>query len=102
LFFIPQRSTRPKLYGYVYDKWSRRHDDRWEDFSTDQSATGAISVIWGVGATHKKDNLILEAEYLNSHNYLSKIGLKISYDIKLEQSKLTLSTGIFTLKYPQN
>ncbi|NMP79129.1 OprD family porin [Pseudoalteromonas arctica] len=85
-----------KLYGYVYDKWSRRHDDRWEDFSTDQSATGAISVIWGVGATHKKDNLILEAEYLNSHNYLSKIGLKISYDIKLEQSKLTLSTGIFT------
>ncbi|MEI8616580.1 hypothetical protein P4S63_00790 [Pseudoalteromonas sp. B193] len=43
-----------KLYGYVYDKWSRRHDDRWEDFSTDQSAPGAISVIWGVGATHKK------------------------------------------------
>ena len=85
-----------KVYGYAYDKWSRRHDDRWEDFSTDQSATGAISVIWGVGGAYKKDGLKLEAEYLNSHDYLRKMGLTGSYDIKFEQSKLILSTGIFT------
>lgn len=85
-----------KVYGYAYDKWSRRHDDKWEDFSTDQSDNGAISVIWGVGASYKKDALKIDAEYLNSHDYLSKLGLKGSYAIKLDQSKLTLSSGVFT------
>jgi hypothetical protein len=85
-----------KIYGFIYDKWSRRHDKKWEDFSTDQSTTGAISVIWGLGTAYSKGDLTLEAEYFSSQDYLAKAAFRGSYDIKLEQSELTLSSGIFT------
>lgn len=87
-----------KIYGFIYDKWSRRHDKKWEDFSTDQSSTGAISVIWGLGTAYSKDDLTLEAEYFSSQDYLAKAAFRGSYDIKLEQSDLTLSSGLFISK----
>jgi len=96
--FSDYKTGNTKVFGYAYDKWSRRHDDKWEDFSTDQSNKGAISVIWGLGASYEKDRLKINAEYLNSHDYLSKLGFKVSYELEFEQSKLTLSSGVFTSK----
>ncbi|QIZ78899.1 OprD family porin [Ferrimonas lipolytica] len=82
-----------KVYGYVFDEWSRRGDDEWESFETVNGDD--IDYVWGFGTTFKQGKWQADAEYLNSDNYLAKYGIRGSYSDKLAGGKIKLSAGIF-------
>lgn len=91
--FLPVKGL--SLYGAVYDKWSPRASDEFVGFQTDQSGEGDISYVSLIGLKYKKDAYTLEAEYLNSKDYISKLGLRGSYVTKLEDSTLKFTAGVF-------
>lgn len=86
-----------KFHGGIYDQWSRRADSRFEKFATDRSYEGAIDYVGLIGAAYKSGPYSVEFEYLNSSDYLAKLGLVGAYTIALaEKSKLKLSAGLHT------
>ncbi len=85
-----------ELYGVWVDQWSARHDDNFNGFKTDVSDEGDIDAIRVLGLKYRVGNLVLEVEQLNSQDYLQKFGLRASYSIKHDASRLTLSGGAFT------
>lgn len=91
--FAPSKGLT--VYGAVYDEWSRRARDTFEGFATDNSAEGSIDYVSVFGVKYKTKKYSVEAEYLNSDDYLSKLGLRGSYNIPLEASKLKVSGGVF-------
>ncbi|MEH6472230.1 MAG: OprD family outer membrane porin [Halopseudomonas sp.] len=92
--FIP--TTGVSVYGAVYDKWSPRSNNEFKGFATDQSDPGAIDYVSLIGLKYKLEALTVEAEYLNSKDYLSKLGLRASYATKLDGSSLKFTTGVFS------
>ncbi|WIO73518.1 OprD family outer membrane porin [Porticoccaceae bacterium LTM1] len=85
-----------KLYSHWFNKWSRRHDDGWENFATDISGS-KIDHIWVNGIIYKNKQLNLEFEHLNSANFLTKIGFRATYEWQLKKhSKLSAQVGYFT------
>ena len=92
-FYSPTKGLT--LYGAVYDEWSRRSRDNFEDFKTDQSGSGDIDYVGIVGVKYKTDQYSLEAEHLVSDDYLAKTGVRGSYTFPLEASKLKVSGGVF-------
>ena len=85
------------VHASLYDKWSRRARDNFEGFATDESDEGAIDYVGVVGAKYKvSDNFTLEAEYLESKDFLNKFGLRGTYVQELASSSLTYTGGIFT------
>jgi len=92
--FKPNQSL--SLYGSVYDRWSPRASNEFKEFRTDQSSEGAIDYLSVIGLSYKLDAFKIDAEYLNSKDYLSKLGLRGTYTAKLENSSLKLTGGVFT------
>ena len=85
------------LYGAVYDRWSRRADSRFEGFATDRSREGAIDYVGLAGATYKSGPVAVNFEYLNSKDFLKKMGLVGAYTFTLaDKNALKLSGGIHT------
>ncbi len=85
------------VYGAVYDQWSRRADSSFEEFATDRSDEGAIDYVGLVGAAYKSGPVAVGFEYLNSKDFLTKLGLVGSYTFTLaEKNALKLSGGIHT------
>lgn len=85
------------IYAAVYDEWSRRADSSFEGFATDRSGEGDIDYIGLVGAEYKSGPVALNLEYLDSRDYLTKVGLVGSYTFTLaDKNKLKLSGGIHT------
>ena len=85
------------LHASLYDKWSRRARDNFEGFSTDQSEEGDIDYVGVIGAKYKvNDNFQLEAEYLESKDFLNKFGVRGTYLQELSSSSLTYTLGVFT------
>lgn len=82
-----------KFYGYAFDEWSRRHDDKWEIFTTELGEE--IDTVWGVGTSYKHGGFKGDIEYLTAQDYLAKLGLRGSYTWNLDGSKLKLSGGYF-------
>jgi hypothetical protein len=64
------------LYGAMYDKWSPRASNGFDEFATDQSAEGAIDYIGILGAIYQAGAYTLEGEYLTSKDYLGKLGIR--------------------------
>ena len=90
-------SENVSLWGAVYNEWSQRTSDEFEGFKTDTSEEDAIDYVAVIGGKYKAGALSLETEYLNSKDFLSKLGLRAIYTAKLaEDSKLKLTGGIFT------
>lgn len=83
-----------KLYGYAFDKWSPRHEDKWQKFTTELAEQ--IDLVWGIGTTYKKAGFEADAEYLVSQDYLAKLGVRGGYTWKIDKSKLKVSGGYFT------
>ncbi len=81
------------IFAAAYDEWSRRARDSWEGFATDQS--GDIDYVGLVGIKYKTKTYSVEAEHLVSDDYLAKLGVRGSYSIPLESSKLKISGGVF-------
>lgn len=79
----------------AYNKFVPRANEEAMDFSTDRSTKGAIDYIALLNVKYKHGPFSIEAEYLNSDDYLSKYGLVGSYTTKLSGSKLTLTAGAF-------
>ena len=87
------------VYGAAYDQWSRRADSNFEELATDRSAEGAIDYVGLVGAHYKSGPVAVNIEYLNSKDYLSKVGLVGSYTFPLaDKNQLKLTGGIHTSK----
>lgn len=85
------------VYGAVYDRWSRRADSRFEEFATDRSSEGAIDYVGLVGAEYKSGPVTVGFEYLNSKDFLKKLGLVGAYTFALaDKNKLKLSGGVHT------
>ena len=85
------------LHASIYDEWSRRARDDFEGFSTDQSEEGDIDYVAVIGAQYQvNDNFKLEAEYLESKDFLNKFGVRGTYLQKLSASSLTYTLGVFT------
>jgi outer membrane porin, OprD family len=85
---------RVDIYGLWVNKWSRRHDDKFEDFAT--QAGGKIDFVSAIGARYQYDNINIEFETLNVKDYLRKYGLRASYRVNLENSSLTFGGGVYT------
>lgn len=91
------RLNNTRLYAVAFDEWSRRHDDRFEGFKTDQSEEGDIDWVWAVGAEYQKEGLKLGFEHQVSTDYLRKFGVLGSYTWPLgEAESFKLSGGFFT------
>jgi hypothetical protein len=86
-----------KVYGAVYDEWSRRADSRFEEFATDRSGEGDIDYVGLVGAEYKSGPVAIGLEYLHSKDFLTKVGLVGAYTFTLaDKNKLKLTGGIHT------
>lgn len=88
-----------RVYGAYYDSWRPRSSAHFEKFRTESTAAGvasAIDYVALVGASYGSGPVSVTLEYLNSHNYLSKMGMVGAYSIGLEASTLKLSSGVFT------
>ncbi len=84
-----------KLYGAVYDRWSRRAESGFEKFATDRSARGDLDYVGLVGAEYKSGPFALKLEYLESKDFLTKLGVVGAYTFALaDKDKLTLSAGV--------
>ena len=85
------------LYGSIYDEWSLRTSDDFQGFATDTSDEGTIEYVSVLGAKYETGPYILEGEYLNSKDYISKYALRGSYALALaEDSELIFTGGYFT------
>ncbi|MDZ7843176.1 MAG: OprD family outer membrane porin [Gammaproteobacteria bacterium] len=86
------------IYGAVFDRWSSRTSDEFDDFATDTSEEGAIDWVGVAGLRYDSGNYALELEYLRSQDYLSKLGLRGSYrpDLDERYGGLKLTAGVFT------
>ena len=85
------------LYGSIYDEWSKRTSDKFQGFATDTSNVGAIEYVSVLGAKYGTGPYVLEGEYLNSKDYISKYALRASYALELaEDSELIFTGGYFT------
>lgn len=85
------------LHGAIYDRWSRRAQSDFERFATDRSAQGAIDHVAVLGAEYKRGPIAVEFEYLNSKDFLTKMGLVGSYTFSLaDKQKLKLTGGVHT------
>ncbi len=83
-----------KLYAAVYDQWSPRAESNFEKFSTD-IAGSRIDYVALLGGEFKQGPFELNLEYLDSADYLSKIGLVGSYTVPMaNKTKLKLTAGI--------
>ena len=85
------------IYAAIYDEWSPRAEAHFKGFRTDRTSEGAIDYIGVLGAKYKTGPFALEIEYLNSKDYLSKVGVVGSYTMALaNKSKLALTAGVHT------
>lgn len=86
-----------KLYGAVYDQWSRRAGSGFERFATDRSERGDVDYVGVVGAEYKSGPVAVTFEYLDSKDFLRKAGLVGSYTFALaDKSTLKLTGGVHT------
>lgn len=86
-----------KLYGAVYDQWSRRAGSGFEKFATDRSARGDVDYVGVVGANYKSGPVAVTFEYLESKDFLRKAGLVGSYTFALaDKNTLKLTGGVHT------
>lgn len=85
------------IYGAYYDEWSRRADDGFEKFATDRSDEGDIDFVGVLGLNYKQGPVSVQLEYLNSKDFLSKVGLVGSYTFELAKAnKVKLTAGVHT------
>ncbi|QTQ34597.1 Outer membrane porin [Aromatoleum petrolei] len=85
------------LYGAMFDEWSRRGEAHFEKFATDRSDEGAIDYVAAAGARYAKGPYEINLEYLNSKDFLTKVGLVGAYTFNLaDKNKLKLSAGLHT------
>jgi hypothetical protein len=86
-----------KMYGAIYDEWSRRAESSFEEFATDRSGEGDIDYVGVVGAEYKHGPVAINLEYLNSKDFLTKVGLVGAYTFSIsDKNKLKLTGGIHT------
>lgn len=86
-----------RIYGAMFDQWSRRAESNFEEFATDRSGEGDIDYVSVVGASYAKGPYELNLEHLVSKDYLRKLGLVGSYTFELaEKQKLKLTAGVHT------
>lgn len=86
-----------KLYGALYDRWSRRAGSGFEKFATDRSARGDIDYVGVLGANYRNGPVAVTFEYLESKDFLRKAGLVGSYTFALpDMSTLKLTGGVHT------
>jgi hypothetical protein len=84
-----------QVYGAIYDRWSRRAESGFEKFATDRSARGDLDYVAVAGAEYKSGPFALNLEYLESKDFLRKLGVVGAYTFALaDKDKLTLSGGI--------
>ncbi|MCE2028459.1 OprD family outer membrane porin [Sessilibacter corallicola] len=91
-----QATNHLQFYGAVYDEFSRRARGTFEEFSTDQSEEGSIDYVSVLGLKYATNQLSVELENFTADEYLTKFGLRASYLIPFEHSKLKIIGGIFT------
>lgn len=85
------------IYGAYYDAWSRRADDGFEKFATDRSDEGDIDFVAVLGLNYTQGPANVQLEYLNSKDFLSKLGLVGSYTFDLAKAnKVKLTAGLHT------
>lgn len=87
------------LYGALYDQWRARSSGEFEKFRTESTAAGVardIDYVSILGASYVTGPVSVNAEYLNSKDYLSKFGVVGSYTIPFDKTPLKLSAGYFT------
>ena len=86
-----------RIYGAMFDQWSRRAQSNFEEFATDRSGEGDIDYVSVVGASYAKGPYEFDLEHLVSKDYLRKLGLVGSYTFELaEKQKLKLTAGVHT------
>ena len=83
------------LYASRYYRWSRRADEQFNGFATDQSSEGAIDHVDIVSLKIKIANSQLTAEYLHSDDYLQKWGVTSDTLWQGNGFKLNTLTGLF-------
>lgn len=89
------------LYGAVYDRWRARSTGDFEKFRTESTAAGVprdIDYVGILGTSYTAGPLAATLEYLNSKDYLAKLGLVGAYTIPLDKDSLKLSAGLFTAR----
>ncbi len=91
-----QATNHLQFYGAVYDEFSRRARDTFEEFSTDQSEQESIDYVSVLGLKYATNQFSVELENFTADEYLTKFGLRASYLIPFEHSKLNIIGGIFT------
>jgi|GEM_PF-999536 len=84
-----------ELYASRYYKWSRRADEQFNGFATDNSGEGAIDYVDIIGTKIKLANSRLTAEYLHSDDYLKKWGITTNTPWQGNGFKLNAMTGLF-------
>ncbi len=78
-----------------YNRWSSRHDDRWQEFETDLGAK--INYLWVNSLAYKKGALSVELERSESRHFLVKWGLRSGYKWTLSNGqKLSVEAGYLT------
>ena len=90
-----QAHTNAQLYASRYYKWSRRADEQFNGFATDQSGEGAIDYVDIVSVKIKIANSQLIAEYLHSDDYLQKWGITSDTVWQGNGFKLNTMMGLF-------
>lgn len=84
-----------QLNASRYYKWSRRADEQFNGFATDQSGEGAIDYVDIVSLKVKIANSRVVAEYLHSDDYLTKWGLTSDTLWQGNGFKLNTMSGVF-------
>ncbi len=74
------------LHASVFDRWMRRSRNDSEGFRTDTSAEGDIDFVAIAGASYSFDQFKLEADYLESDDYLRKFGLRGTFTPNMDKS----------------
>lgn len=85
----------PELKTYLgyYDKWRPRTADNFTNLVTD--ANEKIDYIGLIGADYKIYGASINAEFLNSKDYLRKYGVQVIYPIKTEMGSVILRSGAY-------
>ena len=82
-------------YLALFNRWSRRANDKFEGFATDISKPGAIDYLFVVGGEYSLNALSLKAEYLRSDDYLQKFGLIGKYQFDFGDKTIDFLAGLF-------
>lgn len=91
-----------KIYGAIYDSYLPRNGSKFQKFGTEEATsngavTKRIDHIAIYGAQYSHGALQIDAESLNSKNYLQKYGVVGSYTLPMaDKQSLKLSAGAST------